>query len=113
MLPFLHLPMDVAQQGYVQLRGEERVRSGNDVKAEETELNPQLRYDAIWQGGESHFVAIYQPRLVLTHTFDRNLPDPNVVNRETLTTKEPASTPLSALQNGGLGFEHTRPRWRL
>jgi hypothetical protein len=105
--------MDVAQQGYVQLRGEERVRVGNDVDAEETEVNPQLRYDVIWQGGNSHFVAIYQPRVVFTHTFDRTLPDPNVVNRETINTKDPNDTPLSALQSGGLGLEVARPRWRL
>jgi hypothetical protein len=113
MLPFTTLPMDVAQQAYVQLRAEERARTGNDVTAEESEVNPQLRYDLIWQGGNSHFVAIYQPRLVLTQTFDRNLPAPTVVNPETINTTDPNDTPLSALQNGGLGFEHVGRRWRL
>ena len=80
MFPFLPVQMDVAQQAYVQARAEERIRTGNDVTAEETELNPQLRYDFIWKGGENHFVAIYQPRFVYTHTFSRPTVDPKVVN---------------------------------
>ena len=63
MLPFTAVvPMDVAQQAYVQVRAEERVRFGSDINAAETEINPQLRYDFIWRGGQNHFVAIYQPR---------------------------------------------------
>jgi hypothetical protein len=124
MLPFLPVPMDVAQQAWVQVRGEERVRTGNDVTAAETELNPQARYDFIWQGGQSHFVAIYQPRLVYAHVFDTPDVDPNVVNLGTLATYEadptggfrkadPNRNPLSTLHNGGFGFEHVRRRWRL
>ncbi len=126
MLPFLPVPMDVAQQGYVQIHVEERYRTGNDVTAEETELNPQLRYDVIWNGGQDHFVAIYQPRFVLTDTFATPDADPNVVNLGTLSTYEPDpnnpnafrkadpnQNPVSALQNGGIGFEMNRPRYRL
>lgn len=107
------VPMDVAQQAYVQLRGEERVRSANDIKAAETELNPQLRYDFIWQHGNSHFVAIYQPRFIFTHSWDRRFPDPNEVNPATLNTRDPNDTPFSTLHNGGVGLELLRPRWRL
>ena len=113
MLPFLHVPMDVAQQGYVQARAEERIRTGNDVTAEETELYPQIRYDLIGKGGQNHFVAIYNPRFVYTHTFSRPTIDPRVVNPATLNTSDPNNTPLSALHNGGLGFEMVRPRYRL
>jgi hypothetical protein len=113
MLPFLPVHMDVAQQAYVQARVEERVRTGNDVTAEETELNPQLRYDFIWKGGQNHFVAIYQPRFVFTQTFTRPNVDPRVVNPATLNLTDPNDTPLSALQNGGLGYEMIRPRYRL
>jgi hypothetical protein len=105
--------MDVAQQAGVQIRAEERVRSGSDVTAQETELNPQARYDLIWQGGQSHAVAIYQPRFVYTNTSDRNLPDPTLVNPGTINTADPNETPLSALHNGGLGLELVKPRWRL
>lgn len=113
MFPFLPVQMDVAQQAYVQVRAEERIRTGNDVTAEETELNPQLRYDFIWRGGQNHFVALYQPRLVYTHTFSLPTVDPRVVNPATLNTTDPNNTPLSALHNGGVGFEAVRPRYRL
>ena len=112
MLPFLPVPMDVAQQAYVQARAEERIRTGNDVTAEETELNPQLRYDFIWKGGQNHVVAIYQPRFVYTHTFSRPSIDPTVVNPATLNTTDPNNTPLSYLHNGGVGIEMVRPRYR-
>ena len=69
MFPFFPAPMDVAQQAYFQARAEERIRTGNDVTAEETEIQPQLRYDFIWDGGQDHFVAIYNPRFIYTHTF--------------------------------------------
>src|SRR3954454_23795952 len=111
MLPLLHVPMDVAQQGYVQLHAEERYRTGSDVSAAETELQPQLRYDLIWQGGNDHFVAIYQPRFVYSDVFKTPNADPNVVNLGTLSTYEPDpndpnafrktdpnKNPLSALQ---------------
>ncbi len=124
MLPFLPATMDVAQQAWVQLRGEERVRTGNDVTAAETELNPQARYDFIWQGGLSHFVAIYQPRFVYAHITQTPDVDPRQVNLGTLATYEPDPAggfrkadpnrnPFSALHNGGFGLELLRPRWRL
>ncbi len=105
--------MDVAQQAYVQARVEERVRTGNDVTAEETELNPQLRYDFIWKSGQNHVVAIYQPRFVLTHTFSRPTVDPRVVSPATLNLTDPNDNPLSALHNGGVGIEVQRPRYRV
>lgn len=113
MFPFYPVHMDVAQQAYVQVRAEERIRTGNDVTAEETELNPQLRYDFIWKGGQNHFVAIYQPRFVYTQTFSRPTIDPRVVNPATLNTTDPNDNPLSTLHNGGVGFEAVRPRYRL
>jgi hypothetical protein len=105
--------MDVAQQAYVQAHVEERVRTGNDVTAEETELNPQLRYDFIWKSGQNHIVAIYQPRFVLTHTFNRPTVDPRVVSPATLNLTDPNDDPLSALHNGGLGIEVQRARYRV
>jgi hypothetical protein len=113
MFPFFPVPMDVAQQAHVQVRAEERVRTGNDVTAEETELNPQLRYDFIWGGGNNHFVAIYQPRYVFTQTFSRPTIDPRVVNPATLNQSDPNDNPLSVLHNGGVGIEMVRPRFRL
>jgi hypothetical protein len=117
MLPFFPVPMDVGQQVHVQVRAEERIRTGNDVTAEETELNPQLRYDYIWKNGQNHFVAIYQPRYVYTHTFDRPRVgdgiDPRLVNPATLNQSDPNDNPLSILHNGGVGYEMVRPRWRL
>ncbi len=113
MFPFFPVPMDVAQQAYVQARAEERIRTGNDVTAEETELQPQVRYDFIWQGGQDHFVAIYNPRFIYTHTFSTPKIDPNAVNPATLNLTDPNSTPLSTLHNGGLALEIVRPRYRL
>ncbi|MCW5838168.1 MAG: hypothetical protein KIS78_37600, partial [Labilithrix sp.] len=107
------MPMDVAQQGYVQARVEERMKIGSDINAAETELNPLLRYDLIWRGGQNHFVAIYNPRFIHTTSWDRTLPDPNLINPETLNLADPNATPLSALHNGGVGYEVVRPRWRL
>lgn len=112
MLPFYPVHMDVAQQGYVQIRAEQRARTGNDVTAEETELNPQLRYDAIWQEGQSHFVAMYQPRFVHTYTFSRPTVDPTIVSPATVNQDDPNDTPTSMLHNVGLGLELLRPRWR-
>src|SRR4051812_35298607 len=100
MFPFpAVVPMD-AQQAIVQVRAEERVRDGTDIKAEETEIAPQLRYDFIWQGGRSHFVAIYQPRFIYTQSWDQQLPDPNEVNPAALTGGNPNDHPFSALHNG-------------
>jgi hypothetical protein len=114
MLPFTAvMPMDVAQQAYVQARVEERLKAGSDINAAETELNPLLRYDFIWRGGQNHFVAIYNPRFIHTTSWDRTLPDPNLINPETLNLADPNKTPFSALHNGGLGYEVVRPRWRL
>src|SRR4051812_44763860 len=105
--------MDVAHQASTQVRLEERVRTGNDIKAAETELDPQLRYDAIWYGGQNHFVAIYQPRFLYSYSWDRRLPPESVVNPATLNLNDPNDTPFSALQNGGIGIELVRQRWRL
>jgi hypothetical protein len=114
MFPFSAvMHMDVAQQGYVQMRVEERLRSGSDIKTAETELNPQLRYDFIWRGGQNHFVAIYQPRFIHTTYWDKAVPDPTLVNPLTLTATDPNKEPFSALHNGGVGYEMVRPRWRL
>jgi hypothetical protein len=114
MFPFsAAMHMDVAQQGYVGARVEERVRSGSDIKTEETEVDPTLRWDVIWHGGEDHFVALYQPRFIYTSSWEEVLPDPRLVNRETVNTGDPNKTPLSALHNGGVGFEAVRQRWRL
>ena len=114
MLPFTAvMPMDVAQQAYVQARAEERVKFGSDINAAETELNPLLRYDYIWRGGQNHFVAIYNPRFIHTTSWDRTLPDPNLINPQTLNLADPNKTPFSALHNGGVGYEVVRPRWRL
>ena len=93
MLPFLPVHMDVSQHAFVSARAEERIRTGNDVTAEETEVKPGLRYDFIWQGGQSHFVASYDPRLVYTHTFSKPTIDPRIVNPATLNTSDPNNTP--------------------
>ncbi|MBX3190068.1 MAG: hypothetical protein KF819_23785 [Labilithrix sp.] len=116
MLPFFPVHMDVANQAYVQVRAEERFRSGNDTTAAETELNPLVRYDLIWGHGQNHFVALYQPRLVYTHTFQVPTIDENVVNPETLNLenlRDPNRTPLSTLHGGGGGIEILRQRYRL
>lgn len=113
MLPFLPIPMEVAQQAQVQARVEERFRTGSDVIAEETELQPQLRYDAIWKGGRDHVVVTYQPRLVYTHTFRRPNVDPRIINPATLNLTDPNDKPASILQSGAVGLEMVRPRHRL
>lgn len=114
MFPFTALvPMDVAQQAHVQVRGEERLRSGTDINAAETEIDPVLRYDVIWKGGMNHLVALYQPRFIYSTFWDRTLPDPNLINPGTLNLQDPNATPISALHNGGFGFEAIRPRYRL
>ncbi len=114
MLPFTAvMPMDVAQQAYVAARAEERLKYGSDINVAETELNPLLRYDLIWRGGQNHFVAIYNPRFIHTTSWDRTLPDPNLINPQTLNLADPNKTPFSALHSGGVGYEMVRPRWRL
>jgi hypothetical protein len=111
MLPFpAVLHMDVAQQGHFNARVEERYKSGSDIKAIESEVAPLLRYDTIWQGGKSHFVALYNPRFIYTRSWDRRFPDPNLINPATLNRDDPNDTPLSALHNGGLVFQHQRDR---
>ncbi len=113
------LPMDVQQQAFIQLKGEERVKYGTDIDTVETELNPTLRYDFIWKGGQNHFVALYLPRFLLTHNSNVQRPDPDLVNPGSLRegyedyVRNPNQDPFSALHNGGFGFEMTRPRWRL
>ncbi len=113
MLPFLPVPMEVAQQAHVRARVEERVRSGTDVVAEETELNPLFRYDLVFRGGRDHAVAFYSPRLVLTHTFERASVDPRVVNPATLNLSDPNDNPLALLHSGGAGVELFRRRYRI
>jgi hypothetical protein len=105
--------MDVGQQAAAQLHVEERYRRGSDIKALETEIDPVLKYDLTWREGQDHFAALYQPRLIYTHSTDRRLPDPNLVNPATLNLTDPNSTPVSILHNGGIGYEAIRPRWRL
>lgn len=113
MLPFYPVHMDVAQQAWVGARVEERARTGNDVSALETEVKPLARYDRIWNGGQTHFVALYQPRFVYTRTTGEPTIDDTLVNRAALNTADPNDTPLSALHNGGIGIEAIRRRWRL
>jgi hypothetical protein len=113
MLPFYPVHMDVGHQAWVAARVEERARTGNDVTALETELKPLARYDRIWDGGQTHFVALYQPRFVYTRTSGQPTIDPRLVNPETLNRTDPNDTPLSALHNGGFGIEAIRRRWRL
>lgn len=113
MLPLLHVPMDIAQQASFQAHVEERVRVGNDVNVEETELQPQIRYDLIARNGQDHFVAIYNPRLVLQNTFNRPSFDPNVVSPATLNLNDPNDHPFNFLHNGGLDLEIQRPRYRI
>lgn len=113
MLPFYPVHMDVAQQAWVAARVEERARTGNDVTALETELRPLARYDRIWDGGQTHFVALYQPRFVYTRTSGQPTIDDRLVNRAALNTTDPNETPLSALHNGGIGIEAIKRRWRL
>lgn len=113
------LPMDVQQQAFIQLKGEQRVKYASDIDTIETELNPTLRYDFIWRGGQNHFVALYVPRYLFTNNSNVTRPDPNLVNPGSLRDgyedyiKNPNQDPFSALHNGGFGFEMTRPRWRL
>jgi hypothetical protein len=114
MFPFAALvPMDVGQQASVALHVEERYRRGSDIKTLETELNPILKYDVIWKGGQDHFVALYQPRLIYAHATDRRLPDADLVNPGTLNLTNPNDTPFNVLHSGGLGYEAVRHRWRL
>jgi hypothetical protein len=105
--------MDVENQAYIQLRAEERLRSGSDIKAAEEEIQPQFRYDYIWNEGVDHFTALYNPRLIYTSSWDRRFPDPNRINPTSLNLTDPNKTPFSMLQNGGIGYERVRPRWRL
>lgn len=117
MFPFLHVPMDVAQQAYFQPRIEERIRMGSDLRSAETEVNPLLRYDFIWAGGQNHFVALYNPRFVYTNTFStpfsRGEIDPNEVSLETINKTDPNDTPISFLNNGGAGLEIVKRRYRI
>jgi hypothetical protein len=105
--------MDVGQQGYVEIRAEERVRTGNDVSSEETEIKPQLRYDAIWQRGMAHFVAYYNPRFILTQAFTRTSNDEVLGAPEAANRLNPNDKPFLSLHQAGLGLELQQPRWRL
>jgi hypothetical protein len=113
MLPFHPMAMDVAQQAWVAAHVEERARSGNDVSALETELKPLARYDRIWNGGQTHFVALYSPRFVYTRTTGEPYIDETRINRGALTNTDANARPFSALHNGGIGIEAIRRRWRL
>ncbi len=105
--------MEIAQQAHVAVRAEERIRTSNDVSAAESELNPRLRYDLIWRGGQDHFVLSYNPRFIYTRTFSRPSIDERVINPATLNTSDPNDTPTSALHNAGFGVEMVRPRYRI
>lgn len=113
MLPFFPVHMDVAQRAGIEMRAEERVRTGNDVTAAESELQPRLRYDVIWKGGQDHFVVTYQPRFVYTNVFSRPTIDPRLVNPATLNQNDPNDTPISFLHNAGVGYESVHPRYRI
>lgn len=114
MLPFSAVTsMDVENQLSVQAHAEERVRSGSDIKTAEEELQPKIQYDYIWNEGQDHFVALYNPRLIYTSSWDRRFPDAKLVNPTSLNLEDPNKTPFSLLHNGGFGYERTRPRWRL
>jgi hypothetical protein len=114
MFPFSAVvPMDVENQLYVAAHAEERVRSGTDIKSASEEIDPSLRYDYIWNGGNDHFVGLYRPRLIYQSSWDRRFPDPNLINPNTLNKDNPNKTPFSALHFVGLGYEHTRPRYRV
>lgn len=114
MLPFSAvMPMDVENQLYVAARAEERLRSGTDIKSAEEEVDPSLRYDYIWKAGSDHFVLLYRPRLIYQSSWDRRFPDANLINPNTLNTANPNKTPFSGLHFLGLGYEHTRPRYRV
>lgn len=114
MLPFSAvMPMDVENQVYVAARAEERLRSGTDIKSAEEELDPSFRYDYIWKAGSDHFVLLYRPRLIYQSSWDRRFPNANLINPNTLNTDNPNKTPFSALQFLGLGYEHSRPRYRV
>jgi len=112
MLPFSAvMPMDVENQVFVGVRAEERLRTATDIKTAESELNPSLRYDYIWKGGSDHFVALYRPRIIFTNVLgERTLPDPALINPNTLNTENPPV--FSALHFVGFGYEHSRPRYR-
>jgi hypothetical protein len=105
--------MDVGNQASISIHAEERYRRGSDIKTLESELDPVVKYQAIWRGGQDFFVALYQPRLIYTRSADRRLPDPNLVNPGTLNLADPNDTPFGLLHNGGVGYETTHPRWRL
>ncbi len=112
MIPPL-VDMQIAQQVGVQARVEERGRTGNDATAQETEFDPQVRYDLAWGGGRKHLGVLYAPRLVYNYIFDRTLPDPVLVNPATLNAADPNDTPTSFLHAGGIGLDAVWPRWRL
>ncbi|MCW5812146.1 MAG: hypothetical protein KIT84_14065 [Labilithrix sp.] len=105
--------MDVENQVAGSIRAEERLRSGSDIKAAETEINPLLRYDYIWKNGTKHFVALYNPRLIYTRYWDRRFPNPNRINPNTLNQDDPNDQPFSQLHKFGAGYEQIAPRWRL
>lgn len=67
MLPFIHVPMAPLQTVAVQARTEARDSHGTDPNDLELEVAPQLRYDAIWDHANSHFVALYNPHLTLAN----------------------------------------------
>jgi hypothetical protein len=114
MLPIAApIHMDVAHEAFVQVRGEERVRQGSDIKTLETEVDPVLRYHLSWQGGQSNLVLLYQPRFIYIRSRDRRLPDEQLVNPITINTTDPNKTPFTSLHNGGIGYEMVKPRWRL
>ena len=63
MLPFIHVPMAPLQTVTVQARTEARDTHGTDPNDLELEVAPLVRYDAIWDHAQGHFVALYNPHL--------------------------------------------------
>ena len=66
MLPFIYVPMAPLQTVAVQARTEARDAHGTDPNDLELEVAPLVRYDALWDHAQSHFVALYNPHVVYT-----------------------------------------------
>ena len=67
MFPFIFVPMTPLETVAVQARTEARDTHGTDPNDFELEVAPQVRYDALWDHANSHFVAIYIPHLIFSN----------------------------------------------